>query len=175
LSIALNPSDVIYQASISPLKDLVQHLNALSSCSSLINDVTHGKTLRAEAIDLVTDVLLSLNALVNTFLSIATDSAPNDDYLIRTGTIHNLIDNARSSSGLSPDNLQAVKKKWNSDRKTLEDAYEELSQMSESVEADDFLEDDEWDELGLNTKKLSPEEVERVKKVIVSRNMRCIP
>lgn len=154
------------------LKELAQHVNAITSCASRFDTIAHGQTLRSEVVNLVTDVLQSLNALVNTFLAIArggVNSVPKGDYLTRTGTVHSLIDKARGPDGLSANNMQSVRKKWAEDRRTLDDACAELSEIIEDTGADaddDFPDEgDDWDELGLeSSKKLTPEEVERVKK-----------
>lgn len=155
------------------LKELAQHTHALTSCASRFDSTTHGQTLRSEVIHLVTDVLQSLNALAKTFLAISRggpSSVPRGEYLTRTGTVHSLIDKARGPNGLSADNLQAVRKRWAEDRRTLDDAYSELSEIIEDTGADpddDFL-DDGFDELGLGpSKKLTPAEVERVKKALI--------
>lgn len=177
LSLSLNPSEPAYKASISPLNELAQHINALTSCTSLFGSETHGQTLTSEVVNLVSDVLLSVSALVNTFLSIARNgpsSAAQGEYLTRTGTVHSLIDRARGPNGLSADNLQAVRKVWVQDRKTLDDAYVELSDMMENDDIDDsFPEDEDLAGLGLGpSEKLTPEEVERAKKVRMATSSR---
>jgi cyclin-D1-binding protein 1 len=174
LSIALNPADTIYSASVSPLGELVKHTNALTSCTTLFNNA-HGKTLRTEVVDLVSNVLKSLDTLVDTFLSIARDGAqsvPKDEHLVRTGAIHSLIDKARGPNGLSANNLQAVRKKWTDDKATLDDAYGELSEMTtQAVDENDGLPDnDGWDDFALEpTKKLTTDEIQRAKKVNLSQ------
>lgn len=174
LSLALSPSELAYKASISPLNELAQHVNALTSCASLFGSETHGQTLTSEVVGLVTDVLVSVSALVNTFLSIARSGpscVPEGEYLTRAGTVHSLIDKARGANGLSTDNLQAVRKIWAQDRKTLDDAYAELSDMMENEDDIDesFSDDEDLAELGLDpSKKLNSDEIERTKKVWIS-------
>lgn len=99
------------------------------------------------------------------------DSA-GEDYLVRTGTVHDLVEKARRD--LPADNLAAVKKRWKADRGMLEDSLEEINAMIEEAaqseqddldgDGDDI--DDEWDELGFGaSKKMSETELERTKKV----------
>ncbi|PIL24203.1 hypothetical protein GSI_13956 [Ganoderma sinense ZZ0214-1] len=92
-----------------------------------------------------------------------------DDYLVRTGTVHDRIEKARRE--LPADNVSAVKKRWKADKGMLEDSLEEISSMVEvDHQGEDDLDgdelDDEWDELGFGSAKtLSEAELERTKKI----------
>ena len=96
-----------------------------------------------------------------------------EDYLVRTGTVHDMVEKARRE--LPADNIAAVKKRWKADRGMLEDSLEEINAMVEDAgEGDDDVNeddlDDEWDELGFgSTKKMSDDELERTKKVSPAR------
>ncbi|KAF8636736.1 hypothetical protein AX17_003539 [Amanita inopinata Kibby_2008] len=100
-----------------------------------------------------------------------------NDYMIRTATVHDLIDRARSTDGLSPDNLAAVSKLWRRDKESLDDGVNELSDMiqrapsslgpDQIADTDDDDDGDGWDELGLETKALTAPEVEQAKKTHV--------
>ncbi len=98
-----------------------------------------------------------------------------DDYLVRTGTVHDTVEMARRK--LPTDNVAAVNKRWKADRGMLEDSLEEINGM---VEDDDQAEDalgedeldDEWDELGFgSTNKMSEVELERTKKVRLNTSL----
>jgi hypothetical protein len=174
LALALNPSETAFSAAISPLDDLVKHVNALTSCTSLFT-ATFGSTLRTEVVGLTSDVLQATRGLVDHCVLIA-DGVPSPTklkatLLYLTGSLHELIDQSRGPDGLSKHNLQAVRKKWSQDRSVLEDGYRELSELLTSDEADnDFLNDDFGDEydLVLESTPLTASEAERVKKVCIS-------
>lgn len=95
-----------------------------------------------------------------------------DDYLVRTGTVHDTIEKARRD--LPPNNTAAVKQRWKADKGMLEDSLEEINGMVEDDHRgeDDFGGDDlddQWDELGFGSaKKMSETELERTKKVCLN-------
>ena len=80
-------------------------------------------------------------SLANTFVE---DSG--DEYLVRTGTVHDLIEKARRE--LPVDNLAAVKMQWKADRGMLEDSLNDINAMIEDAgdEGDDDLEGERFDD-----------------------------
>lgn len=91
-----------------------------------------------------------------------------EDYLIRTGTVHDMIEKARRE--FPADNAAAVRKRWEADKGMLEDSLEEINGMIEDDQGEDDVGGDEldgeWDELGFGpTKKMTEVELERAKKV----------
>ncbi|KAF8654156.1 hypothetical protein AX16_003685 [Volvariella volvacea WC 439] len=162
LSIALKPSSPTYAAAMTPLKDLAAHVNALTHCAGMF--AVHGKAISREAETLAADVIKSIRDLHQTFLDIDSgDASQADKYLVKTGTVHNLIDTARSTSGLSSSNAEAVRKTLAQTQASLDDGLSELQEMLDDTNESD--KDDGWDELGLGTpQKLTSAEVERVKK-----------
>lgn len=101
--------------------------------------------------------------------------AAGEEYLVKTAAIHDIVSRAKldSPSGLSQDNIQAVRKRWNAHGETLSDAVEELDEFIKSAEEDD--EEDEGDDeqggddndgwaeagfdFGSSNKKKSPEQI----------------
>jgi len=177
LSLSLKPSSPSYSASIEPLKDISDRLLALSHSVRLFSPQTHGLTFIAEVKSLVVQIIESVRSLAQTFLDVhhhhhqaASGQTGDDEYLIKTAIVHDLIDKARSSSttdGLSVDNISAVRKLWLRDQASLDDGFNELVEMIDSNDAEEGDDDDDgWDELGLETKKMSMSEVERAKKTL---------
>jgi cyclin-D1-binding protein 1 len=173
LSLVLNPSSPTYSASLAPLKDLITHISGITHCVSLLHPDEHGSTLRKEAQGTVQDVIKSVRELMETFLRSSVGSGKCDEYLIRTGEIHDLIDRARN--GMSKNNLAAVKKVWEMDMSALEDGLREIGEMIEDVEHEEDEEDidDGWGELGLHGsgQKMNEEEIERTKKVSIHKRL----
>ena len=174
LALALNPNEPTFYAAISPLDDLVKHVNALTSCTSLFT-TTFGSTLRTEVVGLTSDVLQATRGFIDNCVLITDSVAPPQKlkaaHLYLAGSLHELIDHSRRSDGLSENNLQAVRKKWSQDRSVLEDGYRELSELLTPDEVeDDALYEDSGDEDGLmfDSAPLTSEEAERVKKVCAS-------
>jgi cyclin-D1-binding protein 1 len=173
--LALDPKEPTFSAAISPLDDLVKHINALASCASLFT-ATFGSTLRTEVVGLALDVLQATRGFVNHCALITGGATPlsklKATHLYLTGSLHELIDHSRGSDELSKDNLQAVRKKWLQDRSVLDDGYRELSELLTSIEADnDSFNDEDLDGqdcLVLESVPLTTEETERVKKVRIS-------
>ncbi|KAF9653111.1 hypothetical protein BDM02DRAFT_3108250 [Thelephora ganbajun] len=171
LALALNPTEPTFPAAISSLDDLVQHVNAITSCASLFV-TAFGSTLRMEVLGLTSDVLQTTKSFVDHCVLITDGVTPPPKlkaaHLYLTGSLHELIDHSRGSDGLSKDNLQAVRKKWSQNRSVLEDGYRELSELLTSDGTDDgFLNEDFDDENGLvlDSAPLTAEEAERVEKV----------
>ncbi|KAJ7940640.1 hypothetical protein B0H13DRAFT_2226014 [Mycena leptocephala] len=175
VSLALKPSSPTYSASLVPLKDLSDHVSALFHCANLFVPDSHGATLSREAHSLVRDAIESIRALVQTFLDIeASDSRQSsgqagDEYMVRTATVHNVLDKART---LSANNLRAVRKRWVEDAASLDDGFQEVADMVNEAESTDGPEDDDemfddgWGEIGIGkSQKMSPEELDRTKKV----------
>ncbi|KAJ6596892.1 hypothetical protein DFH09DRAFT_1133032 [Mycena vulgaris] len=175
VSLALKPSHPTYSASLTPLKDLADHVSALFHCTSLFVPDTHGATLVQEVGSLIKDAIESIRALVQKFLEIeANDSRQSsgqagDEYMVRTATVHNVVDRARA---LSATNLLAVRKRWTEDAASLDDGFREVADMVEDAEStdtedsDDAMFDDGWEEIGIGkSQKMNPEELDRTKKV----------
>lgn len=165
MTLVLRPSAPAPSAALAPIKDLASSITSFVTCASLFD--LHGSTLASEVRALARDVCEAVRALSTMFV----DSA-GEDYLVRTGTVHDLVEKARRD--LPADNLAAVKKRWKADRGMLEDSLEEINAMIEEAaqseqddldgDGDDI--DDEWDELGFgSSKKMSEAELERTKKV----------
>lgn len=126
-------------------------------------------------------MIQAIRALIHTFLALQSQPGngagkAGEEYMVRTGAVHDLIDKANGTNGLSKDNLGAVRKKWRQDRGTLEDAVREVGEMVEEAEKEiggvdgiDTEDDaDGWNELGLgNGKKMDHSELERTKQVHV--------
>ncbi|KAM6500524.1 hypothetical protein JOM56_003538, partial [Amanita muscaria] len=170
LALALKPSNPAYSASLSPLKDITNHVASIVHCARLFN-TSQGLTLIAEVNSVVKQVLDGIRSLAQTLLDVeahtnrTASGKAGDEYMVRAAAVHDLIDKART--GLSIDNISAVRKLWLRDQASLDDGLSELVEMIDSNDAEDEVEEEEdgWDELGLATQKMSPIEVERAKKV----------
>ncbi|KAH9901583.1 Grap2 and cyclin-D-interacting-domain-containing protein [Cubamyces lactineus] len=165
LTLVLRPSAPAPRAALGPINDLGTSITSLAACATLFD--LHGSTLSAYARRASREICDSVISLANTFVE---DSG--DEYLVRTGTVHDLVEKARRE--LPADNLAAVKMQWKADRGMLEDSLNDINAMIEDageeggddLEGEGFDDDDEWDELGFgSSKKLSNVELERVKKV----------
>lgn len=173
LALTLKPSSPAYSASLTPLKDISTHTSALVHCTSLFDPAIHGATLIQEIISVLTDVIESIKSLLQTFLSLeAEPSSPRktgEEYLVRVGSVHEVIDNARGSDGISIDNIVAVRKKWTAHKASLEDGVREVGEMIEDEEANvsgNYDDNSGWNELGMPSgRKMEKEELERTKKV----------
>ncbi len=172
VSLTLRASQAAHSAALPQLKDTVKYISSLTTCATLFEP--HGKTLSGEVRKCATDVLESLRAYSDAFTEIVNrGEGSGEDYLVKTGEVHDTIDAARRN--LPEDNASAVRKRWSTDRGMVEDSLADVQSMIEDDEADaDELEgldedeefDDELDALGLGpTKRLSPLELARVKKV----------
>ena len=178
LALALKPSDPTYSASLTPIKDIVSQISALAQCAHHLDRAAHGATLVREIVSVVKDVINSVKSLVQTF-RVLDQPGLTSEYLVKVGTVHDIIDKARSTNGISESNVIAVRKKWVEDNASLEDGLREVNEMIRSAEDanitspdncdDEFMENDGWDELGLgSSKKMEKSELDRSKKVCPS-------
>jgi hypothetical protein len=172
LAIALKPSSPTWSAAVTPLQELSRNTLALSAAAGLYDTSAHGETLRSEVRQTVGNVIGAVRALVQTFEGFAAGAEDAHEYLIKTGGVHDLVERARGKDGMSPDNLAAVRKRWAEERGVMEDALREIGEMIEEAEGEAEEEEEEagseedgWDELGLGTKRLSKDEVQRAKVV----------
>lgn len=178
ISLTLRPSEPAYSASKSPIQDITTHVSSLTTCATLFDP--HGKVLAEAVRRSATEVCQSVLAFAQGFLSITNEadssssSQSKEDYLVRTGTVHECIEKIRKS--LPESNAGAVKNLWLQDRAMLDDSFAEVNTMIEEggdgYESDEGFGDDDdlLDELGLGTtKSLSSIEIERVKKVGVAQ------
>ncbi|KAF8212238.1 hypothetical protein K438DRAFT_1484924, partial [Mycena galopus ATCC 62051] len=175
LALALKPSKPTYSASLTPLKDLADHVSALFHCASLFVPEAHGTVLVREVQSLVKDAIESIKSLAHTFLDIEASNSrrssgqAGDEYMVRTATVHNVLARART---LSANNLLAVRKRWSEDAASLGDGIREVAEMVEDAEStehdteDDDEFDDGWGDIGIGkSQKMNPEELDRTKKV----------
>jgi hypothetical protein len=129
----------------------------------------HGASLVQEARNAVVDVVEAVQALARTLSTALTkgERLEDDVHLVRTAAVHQLVDRAKGAEGIPVDNLAAVRRRWDADRGTMEDAFKELAEMiADSEGADEGFEEEEedgWDEMGLGGAKMSVEEVKRAK------------
>ncbi|KAG5342746.1 hypothetical protein C0989_008695 [Termitomyces sp. Mn162] len=174
LSLALKPSSPTYSASIIPLQDISDKVTALCHCVRLFGP-KHGSTLTREIISVARDLIVSVKALLQTFLDAEeiqrarSTGKAGDEYLVRTGAVHEIINHARS--GLSHDNAAAVQKVLAQNHASLDDGLQEVDGMittqssADNAPAGDW-EDDGWSELGMDSRTpMTSEELERTKKV----------
>ncbi|RDB21366.1 hypothetical protein Hypma_011600 [Hypsizygus marmoreus] len=176
LSLALKPSSPTYSASLTPLKDVSDHVSAISHCV-LLFESTHGATFIEELYSVAKNIVESVLSLVQTFLNIeATGSRTStgqagDEYMVRIGAVHEIIKKAQSTSGLSRDNIVAVQKKLSQDHESLDDGLKEVGEMiDEQASTDEVMKDDwddgGWGELGLDSaQRMDVHELERAKKI----------
>ncbi|KAK7014864.1 hypothetical protein R3P38DRAFT_3321745 [Favolaschia claudopus] len=174
VSLALKPSKPTYSAALAPLKDLSDHVSALFHCANLFVPHIQGATLVREVHSLVRDAIESIKALSQTFLEIeASDSRQGsgqagDEYMVRTATVHSVLDKARA---LSPDNVAAVRKQWKEDAASLEDGFREVGDMIDEEESEADVQDDDdfddgWGGIGIGkSQKMTLEERDRTKKI----------
>lgn len=174
-ALALKPSQPTYTAALTPVHDLSTHTAALTHCAQLFDVDVHGATITKEAIATVKDVIEAIRALIQTFLALQIDAGSGtgkagEEYMVRTGTVHDIINKAKGANGLSEDNLGAVRKKWTENRGALEDGFREVGEMVEEAEEMDGGDDGDdggWEELGLGKgAKMNVDELERTKKVL---------
>jgi cyclin-D1-binding protein 1 len=179
LGLALKPSSPTYSASFIPLKDISTHISAVAQCAKLFDPSVHGAALTQEIVSVVTDGIKAIKALLQTFLTLENGEKKNhvgigqagEEYLVRVGAVHEIIDKARSSDGISSENVVAVRRKWTADKASLEDGLREVSEMIEDEETrsdgdDDGDDDDGWAEVGISSRKrMGEQELERTKKV----------
>lgn len=172
-------------------KEFIAHISALTTCATLCNG--HGRTFVAEAGRYAKEVCEVARSLALVFSETLSATSPpyskadeeGKEYLVRTGAVHETIERIRRD--LPEDNLDAVRKRWGADKDMLQDSLEDVNGMVEEVEeaAEDRDEEDEGfgsDEedldglgaLGFSSKKLTKEELERVKKVCAPCMLRSL-
>ena len=163
VALALKPSSPQYKAALTPLKELSNNVTALTHSIRLMRR-DQSTTVLKEYTSLVQNVIRAVESLAQIFLDSTTTAT--EEYLVRTGTIHDLIDMARKPGGLSVTNRDAVRKRWLQNHESIVDGAEEIQQVCSprDTEGDDFI-DDGWEELGINSTKLSPPELDRTEKV----------
>ncbi len=162
LALAMKPSSPTYSAVHTPLKDTSSHLAAIAHCIHLLRPELHGSILVLEFQRVAIDIINSLRSL----LTVLVGLKDGNEYLVQTGELHDLIDTAQSPTGLSADNVAAIRKKWLQDKGSLEDGLNELNDMLDHEHSEAYDENDGWDELGLGSDaSLNPTERERSKKV----------
>jgi hypothetical protein len=175
LALVLKPSSPTYSASLPVIVDITKHTSDITHCIHLLNPDLHGATLIKELQHEMTAIFEALRAVVQTFLNLAArgpsigrSGSAGEEYLVRTGTLHDLITRARGPNGIPKDNISAICRRWKQDRGALEDSLREVSEMidgAEGSESDDV--DDGWDELGLGDTgaKMDKDELARAKNV----------
>jgi hypothetical protein len=173
LSLTLKPSSPAYKASLDPLKDISDQISAISHCVRLFAP-DHGITLMRGVSSIAEDVIESVRVLLQMFLENETHGVEHagNEYLVRTGAVHDLITKARAPGGVSADNLASVRKKWKEDYDAMDDGLNEIGETIKDAQTsggEEDLVDDGWDELGLQpSQKMDQTELERAKKVIYS-------
>jgi hypothetical protein len=174
LAICLKPASPTYSACLSPLQELSKHVIALATCASLFDADAHGSTLVVEVCATAQEVIERTRALLTALIAtIVTPAAAPDneqEYLTRTGSVHELIEQARGPNGISKSNIEAVRKKWAADSGVLKDAFAEFEEMLEDSNGDNNDQpeddiDDGWGELGLKNDVMTGDELSRAKSV----------
>lgn len=135
--------------------------------------VKEGSTVTQEYEKVARGVINAVRSLGITLTSSSkTSTGSTQEYLVRTGEIHELIDTVKKSDGLSLNNCDAVRRIFTRDHESLKDAAEELQEICKPMDEngsdddgeDDF--DDGWTELGISSNnKLSPSELSVAEKV----------
>lgn len=127
-----------------------------------------------EVASIAEDIIQSVRTLLQVFLEHETLGAEHaeNEYLVRTAAVHDLITRARAPGGVSSDNLASVRKKWKQDYDAMDDGLNEIGEMIKDAQGsggNDGFEDDGWDDLGLqSSQKMDQTELERAKKVVCS-------
>ena len=166
VALALKPSSPQYKAALTPLKDLSNNVAALVHSIHLMRR-DQSATVLKEYTSLVQTVIEAVESLAQMIL----DGSETEEYLVRTGTVHDLIDMARKPGGLSLTSRDAARKRWLQNHESIVDGAEEIQQLckpanSEDLEDDDDFIGDGWEELGISsTIKLSSAELDRTEKV----------
>ncbi|KAI0062389.1 hypothetical protein BV25DRAFT_1785090, partial [Artomyces pyxidatus] len=168
LSVALNPASPTPSAALSPLRELTSYANTLASNAAAFHPPAHGAALTAEVRTLATNVLRALHDLSVTHLALYSASssskpskgAAGEEYLVRTGVVHDLI--TRGQADLPKSNLVAVRRRWTDHGATLADALSELEDEPGDG-ADDGWDDPELD-FGFSAPR-APEQTQLVEKI----------
>lgn len=135
----------------------------------------HGATMARAVRGAAREVCEVVAGLAKTLGDFASGSGGKEkEYLVRTGAIHETVERIRKE--VPEDNLSAVRRRWSVDKGMMQDSLEDVDGMLEDGEEDEDEDEDEGfgddemnglEELGFTSKKLSKEEVERIKKVCV--------
>jgi hypothetical protein len=165
VALTLKSTSPTYSASLKPLAELTSQISSLAHCASLFDANLHGITLVHEVVSAVKDIVESVKSFAQTLTNLG--SPRDDEYLVKVGAIHEIIERARAEGGISKNNVIAVKKKCSQNHASLKDGLKEVEEMIEVEGVDDASGgDDGWDELGLGSgKRLGKEELERAKAV----------
>ncbi|KAI5122978.1 hypothetical protein M0805_006857 [Coniferiporia weirii] len=163
LAIALKPSSPTYRAVITPARELTAQTDALVSCACSIDGASNGAALVREVRWAAEGVVNALGTLLGVYAADA--QAPGarltrtagEEYLVRTGAVHEAIDRARY---LSSSNREAVKKRWDGVIGGVDDCVKEVQEMLEEEDdengdegedegegSDPLGGDDDWGEL----------------------------
>lgn len=171
VALSLKPSDPHHKASLVPLKDLTNNVSALVHSVRLIRR-QEGFTIAKEYEVTTRDAVTAIRSLAQTLLSSSSNSTASEEYLMKAGGVHEIIEAARKPGVLSTNNREAVRKMWQRDHGSLVDGFEEIKEICEPSEDQGHDEDDEdffddgWAELDASSKqKLSPREIQRAEKV----------
>ena len=168
VALALKPARPQHKAALEPLNDLSRRVAALVHLVLLMRS-RNALALQKEYSTLARNVLDAILSLSSTLFALQSSSdLSSEDYLVRTGGVHDLINEAKKPGHLSLNNREAVKRRWKQDHESLVDALEEVKELCTAKgegDVDDFA-DDGWDELGLEpSQPLTPEELERAEAV----------
>ncbi len=135
--------------------------------------VKEGLTVIQEYEKVARGVINAVRSLGITLASASdTSTGSTEEYLVRTGEVHELIDTAKKNNSLSLNNRDAVRGIFVRNHESLTDAAEELQEICKPVDdngSDDEGEDgfdDGWEELGISSNdKLSSSELLVTEKV----------
>jgi len=162
LSVALGKQPPSYPIALLPLKDLISHVGQLTSCTTAFPP----GLLRKEAVWAAETTTQALEVLARHFATnCRQDKAEDQEYLIKTGAVHDAV---LKAAELSEGEVDAVVKRWKANAEALEDSLGEVKEMMEDKGevGSENASDDGWDELGEGFGgKLSVEEMNRVKKI----------
>lgn len=124
-----------------------------------------------EVASVAEDIIQSVRVLLQVFSEDETHGIEHgrNEYLMRTGAVHDLITSARAPGGVPTDNLASVRKKWKQHYEAMHDGLTEIDEMIQDAQAsgrEEDVEDDGWNELGLpSNQKMDGTELERAKKL----------
>jgi len=168
VALALKPERPQHKAALEPLNNLSRRVAALVHLVLLMRS-RNALAVQKEYSTVARNILDAILSLSSTLLSLQSSSdLSSEDYLVRTGGVHDLIDEAKKPGRLSINNRDAVKRRWQQDHESLVDALEEVKELCTAREEGDVddVADDGWDELGLEpSQPLTPDELERAEAV----------
>ncbi|TCD60542.1 Pre-mRNA-splicing factor slt11 [Steccherinum ochraceum] len=162
-----------YTAALPVIQEFVTHVQSLTTNATLFDE--HGLTLAQDVRRFageVCEVVHNFAATLSSPSVLEGEKKEEKEYLMKTGAVHETVERVRKE--LPEDNLGAVRKRWSVDKGMLQDTLEDVDGMIEDADGGDEDEDegfgsdedeDGLEELGFTSKKLSKEEVERVKKI----------